>query len=102
MIGGNKMSDNINNSINRIIKMETIFDEAQEKIKKLEEAIEDFANFQSEIQKLEDYYQSKEWKEDFKLDESGELPKDLKRGVLSEDGIFNLLEKNSDLDKLIK
>jgi hypothetical protein len=96
------MSDNIENSINRIIKMEMIFDEAQEKIQQLENAIEEVTSIQSEIRKLEEYYQSKEWKEDFKLDESGELPKDLKRGVLSEDGIYNLLEKNSDLDKLIK
>ncbi|MCR5835221.1 MAG: DUF4298 domain-containing protein [Lachnospiraceae bacterium] len=96
------MSDNIENSINRIIKMEMIFDEAQEKIQQLENAIEEFTSIQSEIRKLEEYYQSKDWKEDFKLDESGELPKDLKRGVLSEDGIYNLLEKNSDLDKLIK
>ena len=79
-----------------------IFDEAQEKIQQLENAIEEFTSIQSEIRKLEEYYQSKDWKEDFKLDESGELPKDLKKGVLSEDGIYNLLEKNSDLDKLIK
>ena len=34
---------------------------------------------------------------DFELDEEGKLPADLKRGVLSEDGIYNLLERNSEL-----
>ena len=30
---------------------------------------------------------------DFEADEAGLLPPDLKRGVLSEDGIYNLLEE---------
>ena len=29
--------------------------------------------------------------EDFKDDEAGKLPNDLKRGVLSEDGLYNFL-----------
>ena len=44
--------------------------------------------------KLEAYYTSGDWKFDFGLDESGLLPAGLKRGVLSEDGIYNLLEEN--------
>lgn len=31
------------------------------------------------------------WREDFEADEDGMLPADLKRGVLSEEGIYNLL-----------
>ena len=42
---------------------------------------------------LEDYYVSQEWKDDFVADEAGELPSDLNRGVLSEDGIYNMLQK---------
>ena len=41
---------------------------------------------------LSEYYTSPAWKRDFAADEAGLLPKDLKRGVLSEDGIYNLLE----------
>lgn len=40
---------------------------------------------------LSDYYGSEVWKQDFADDEAGLLPKDLKRGVLSEDGLWNLL-----------
>ena len=40
---------------------------------------------------LSEYYGSDEWKQDFADDEAGRLPKDLKRGVLSEDGIWNVL-----------
>ena len=36
---------------------------------------------------------SDEWKRDFADDEAGLLPKKLPRGVLSEDGIYNLLEE---------
>ena len=33
------------------------------------------------------------WKEDFEADEQGLIPKDMKRGVLSEDGLYNLLQE---------
>ena len=46
---------------------------------------------QENIQKLTNYYESPDWRSDFESDEHGELPKGLKRGVLSEDGIYNLL-----------
>ena len=42
---------------------------------------------------LSDYYTSAAWKRDFAADEAGLLPKDLRRGVLSEDGIYHLLEQ---------
>lgn len=53
--------------------------------------------YQPEIAKLEKYYSSEQWKEDFMADEAGKLPKDLKRGVLSEDGLYVLLERNREL-----
>lgn len=43
--------------------------------------------------KLSDYYGSPAWKRDLAADEAGLLPKELKRGVLSEDGIYDLLER---------
>ena len=45
-----------------------------------------------EIAALESYYAG-DWKADFELDEAGLLPANLKRGVLSEDGLYNLLEE---------
>ena len=46
---------------------------------------------QEAIRILSEYYASDQWKQDFADDEAGLLPKDLKRGVLSEDGIWNVL-----------
>ena len=37
------------------------------------------------------YYNSPQWRKDFEADEAGKLPKGLKRSVLSEDGIYDLL-----------
>lgn len=50
-----------------------------------------------QLRELEAYYTSDEWKRDYADDEAGLLPKDLKRGVLSEDGIYNVLEEYKDL-----
>lgn len=49
-----------------------------------------------QIRKLDSYYGSPEWKEDLEADEAGLLPADLKRGVLSEDGIYNVLNLYSE------
>ena len=46
------------------------------------------------LRALSDYYGSPAWKRDLASDEAGRLPKDMKRGVLSEDGIYDLLEKH--------
>ncbi len=59
----------------------------------------DFKELQPLIEKLEAYYTSQQWKDDFALDEAGELPDSLKRGVLSEDGIYNVLERFNDLKR---
>ena len=82
--------------LKRIRDMEKILDKAEKKIRNLEKAIADFEEIQPEIKKLEAYYTGDDWKEDFVLDEEGKLPENLKRGVLSEDGIYDLLEKNKE------
>ena len=51
------------------------------------------------IKKMEEYYDAlKEymdsglWLSDYEADERGELPPELKRGVLSQDGLYELLQ----------
>lgn len=43
------------------------------------------------IKMLEDYYTSGQWRDDYEADEQGLLPDDLKRGVLSQDALYDLL-----------
>ena len=51
------------------------------------------------LRELSAYYTGPEWKEDFAADEAGQLPADLKRGALSEDGIYNLLERGREIGR---
>ena len=83
--------------IKRVIYMESVFDEVQNAWAEGVD-IED-ALLQEKIGILIQYYESEQWKIDYSADERGELPADLKRGVLSEDGVYNLL---NDIDSLKK
>ncbi len=40
---------------------------------------------------LEQYYTGGQWQKDFADDEAGKLPEELKRGVLSEDAVYDLI-----------
>ena len=82
-----------------IYAMESILDKATQKMDVLEKKIEEYQAFQSEIQKLEAYYTSQQWKDDYAMDEAGIFPEKLKRGVLSQNGIWNLLERNRELSQ---
>jgi len=88
--------------IDRITHMETLFDKSKEVVRHLDQALEDFAALQPAIAELEAYYTSAQWRKDFETDEAGKLPKDLKRGVLSEDGVWNLLSDYGRLKEITK
>ena len=72
--------------------MENLLDFFIEARKEQDTNPEKSARIQEATRILTEYYDSDEWKQDFADDEAGLLPKNLKRGVLSEDGIWNLLE----------
>ena len=84
-------------AVKRIKEAEEIYTKAVEAMDRLESSMEGFLALQPMIEKLADYYDGPDWMSDLELDESGKLPSDLKRGVLSEDGIYNLLERNKEL-----
>lgn len=84
-------------AVERISEMEERFDRVQSAANELSRALDDFSGVISDLQALRKYYTGEKWKQDFRADENGELPSDLKRGVLSEDSIWNLLDKNSQL-----
>ena len=66
-------------------------------VRAMDAALNAFELVQGDIRTLDEYYGSEEWKADLAADEAGLLPPTLKRGVLSEDSIWNLLEDNKDL-----
>ncbi len=86
-----------------ISEMEAILDEANEILDTLDKNLNRLNDIQAKIQKLENYYTSKQWIDDFTADEQGLLPQALKRGVLSEDGISSMLERNKDyMERIIQ
>ena len=95
------MSDN-KQQLARIRLMERHLNRATAAVKRLEAALDKWEDAQEAIAALEEYYGSDLWKQDLADDEAGRLPADLKRGVLSEDGIWNLLTDVRDLTARLK
>ena len=83
----------MNEQIERIVQMEGRLSRVEETLARMEAALEDFAAVQEDLQMLDEYLGSSEWHADREADENGLLPSDLQRGVLSEDGIWNVLER---------
>ena len=79
--------------IERIEEMEKCLDEASKAIKELSDALINYEWYY----KVQEYYDSEQWLRDFEADEAGKLPKDLKRGVLSEDAVYDLITDHEHL-----
>ena len=88
--------------IARISKMERHLYNATAAVKRLAAALDKWESVQEAIAALDNYYGSNLWRQDFADDEAGLLPADLKRGVLSEDAIWNLLVDVRELKCLLK
>ena len=94
--------------IERIKWMEHRFNNALAAIK--DGSVDSLKAVKEDVAELSKYYGSELWKLDFAADErlrvgdgtsgmAGNLPPDLKRGVLSEDGIWNLLSDYREIQK---
>lgn len=81
----------------RISRMEELLNFSSEAIKELAKALDKYEKAAEAVSTLSNYYGSNEWKQDYAADEAGLLPKDLRRGVLSEDGIWNMLSEWQEL-----
>ena len=78
--------------------MEKIFDEVRAAVGSLEAALDTYEAVQDKFDQLDDYYSGDVWMEDFEADEAGKIPKNLKRGVLSEDGVYDLITRDRELN----
>ena len=81
-------SSAIAEAISRINRMEACFSSLQHAA-----SIADDLSLREKLQVLTDYYENGLWLQDYELDEQGLLPKDLKRGVLSQDAVYDLLSR---------
>jgi len=83
--------DAVRAAIARIREMETLFDRLSQTFASNPECLKDNSELQRAAATLSDYLSGGDWLRDYELDEQGLLPQGLKRGVLSEDGLYNLL-----------
>ncbi len=84
--------------VERVTGMEATFNRVKTAVRKKKK----YPELENDVKTLMDYQDSGKWKDDFEADERGELPKDLRRGVLSEDGLYNLLDSESLLRLIAK
>ena len=85
-----------NDQIERITAMEARLDRVQQALRTLRDGLADYTAVREDIDELQDYLASEDWRADFEADEAGRLPAGLKRGVLSEDGIYDTLDDYSE------
>lgn len=79
------------NVLDRIQSMERIFDALSAHADSGAERLYADDEILKMLIMLKDYYEGGQWLKDFEMDERGLIPKHVKRGVLSEDGVYNLI-----------
>ena len=87
--------------VERIKKMEAKLDDVTPKIKAFEDSLENMKKVFEDMKILSDYY-SKDWKADYEADEDGKIPRDLKRGVLGQDTLYDLFERYYEIGRDMK
>ena len=88
--------------IERVAEMEARMDQALAAAQAMETALEDWEAAQPALEELSAYYDGPLWRADYEADEAGELPAELKRGVLSQDGLWDLLIRARELNERLR
>ena len=78
--------------LDRIAHMEALLHDASAAIRAYTGTPEQRQRIQPMVDVLAAYYHSPQWLQDYEDDEAGRLPKALKRGVLSQDAVYDLLQ----------
>ena len=83
--------------VERIQHMETVLDDVSSGLDQMSAAVDRYHEILPKIRELSAYYGSPDWDHDFDDDREGKLPADLKRGVLSEDAVYDALIDHRDM-----
>ncbi len=81
----------IQEAIGRVRRMEILFDRVSDALRNRPECLAQDEETRRALETLTEYLDSGTWQSDYELDEKGRLPRDLKRGVLSQDGLYDLI-----------
>lgn len=85
--------------VQRIARMEEYFDTLCKAVEKDAESVKRDTALRSVFEELTAYYENGQWLADYEADEQGLLPSGLRRGVLSQDGLYNLLSEIADKER---
>ena len=93
----------------RVREMERRMDQGQAALDALEAALDGldaaldgYEAALPELTALAEYYDGGDWRRDYEADEAGKLPAGMKRGVLSQDALFDLLTKQRELEERLR
>ena len=79
--------------INRIAEMEDRYQELTRVLGALDMAIEEYKDFKDDLDILKNYMESGQWLKDYEADEAGQVPASLQREVLSQDALYDFLDR---------
>ena len=80
-------------TIERIRQMELYFDTLQKALNENPDAFQNDTSLKEMLKVLIQYYEGGQWLSDYEMDEKGVLPQNLKRGVLSQDALYDFIER---------
>ena len=81
----------------RVARNSSRFKSVEQAIEQAEVGIDMLLDQWENICILNEYLDSGEWLQDFEADERGEISKLIPRGILSEDGLYNALDRLQDV-----
>ena len=87
--------------VERIKTMESKYDNVKPKVEAFKEKLDEMKKIYEDLKVLSDYYSSN-WKSDYEADEEGKIPKDLKRGILGQDTLFDFFTDCSEIGNEMK
>ena len=81
----------------RVRHMEESFDRVRSAVDTLHRDLDAYEELQEQVRELDAYQRSGQWLQDYEADERGGIPSDVQRGVLSLDGLYDLLQRIDEL-----
>lgn len=85
-----KMNTNYEKQLARVMRMEALCDEITEILTSNKNVKKRLTEQRDKILELEEYYEGFAWREDFEAEKKGVFPSYMKRGILSEDTLYDL------------
>ena len=96
------MKKNYTDAAARVAAMSRAMTRVQKAVDALNRDMDRLEKMGADVAALDDYQRSGLWLKDCEADEAGSIPADVNRAVLSEDGLYNLLQEWEKLKKIIR